>query len=244
MDSILLLVDAGNTFVKIGDFSSGTLISRSFSWDRMKELESYVIKRSSHHKEFEICGIASGATQRLPELFSRAIWFDDSLDWPIQNDYLTPQTLGQDRLAMAAAAYLEFGDDVLLVTMGTCITYNIVKNGAYKGGAISPGWDMRYRAMSEYTAHLPLEHYDKCTALLGADTAGSLRSGVDIALPLEVEGMIERYTELFEIKNVMLCGGDINRLSKPLKKHIFAPANFELHALKRLHDYFKSTGQI
>lgn len=245
-ESKLLFVDAGNSLVKIGLWESDDrMIASSFSWEAMEELELWTTEKINGYFEgATICGIASGPVYKLPKVFANTVWFDDLLEWPIQNKYLTPHTLGHDRLAMAAAAFLERGDDLLLITLGTCITYNIVKNGAFLGGAISPGWDMRYRAMNDYTAGLPLETFDRCTTALGVDTAGSLRSGVDIALPLEVEGMIQLYTERFEIKNVMLCGGDTNRLPKPLKKHIFAPANFELHALKRLHDYFKSTGQI
>ena len=245
-DSKILLIDAGNSLVKLGLWETdGSLFTHSFSWEAMDELEACAKDwLDGGFEEVVICGVASGDVAKLPKLFSKTIWFDEKLDWPIQNKYLTPQTLGQDRLAMASAAFLEFGEDVLLLTLGTCITYNIVKNGAFVGGAISPGWDMRYRAMADYTASLPLESYDRCTTVLGVDTAGSLRSGVDIALPIEIEGMIQLYMERFEIKNVMLCGGDTNRLPKHLKKHIFAPANFELHALKLLHDYFKSTGQI
>ena len=147
-----------------------------------------------------------------------------------------------DRLAMAASAYLEHKEDVLVVTMGTCITYNIVKNGAFIGGAISPGWAMRYRAMHEFTAGLPLAHYQETTPLVGTDTDESLRAGVDIAIAQEVDGMIRRYCKVNVIKSVVLCGGDAKRLSKPLKNYIFAPVNYELHALKRLHEYIETTG--
>ena len=64
---------------------------------------------------------------------------------PIVNKYRTPKTLGVDRLAAAvAAAWLQPGRNVLIIDIGTCITYDFVNaKGEYKGGNISPGPTIR-----------------------------------------------------------------------------------------------------
>ncbi len=49
--------------------------------------------------------------------------------------------------------------------------------------------------------------------------------------------MAEQYTATFDLDEVFICGGDAPRLSKHSKKYIVAPSNYELHALKRLHEY-------
>ncbi|HAP71781.1 MAG TPA: hypothetical protein DCQ41_04875 [Cryomorphaceae bacterium] len=163
-------------------------------------------------------------------------------NWPLEIHYDTPQTLGLDRLLLANATWLEFQDDLLVITMGTCITYNIVKNGALKGGAISPGLQMRFRAMNHYTSDLPLVEGNLEAPILGTSTEGSLQAGVNVAIAKEVEGMSAQFCHEFDLDTVFICGGDRNALRNHLKKYIFAPSNYELHALKRIHEYFKNQG--
>ncbi|MGB1736238.1 MAG: type III pantothenate kinase, partial [Schleiferiaceae bacterium] len=122
------------------------------------------------------------------------------------------------------------------------VTYNIVKNGAFKGGAISPGLQMRFRAMNDYTSALPLVEGNPEAPILGTSTEGSLQAGVNVALAKEVEGMSAQLCHEFDLGTVVICGGDRNALRNHLKKHIFAPSNYELHALKRIHEYFKNQG--
>jgi type III pantothenate kinase len=154
------------------------------------------------------------------------------------------ETLGTDRWALCNAYFLEKEEDFLLVTMGTCITYNVVKDGVFLGGAISPGWDMRYAAMNMMTAGLPLANYTSDTILLGTSTISSLNAGVDVAIQKELEAMIEDYSSSFQLNHVLICGGHSGRLSNPLKNYIFAPVNYELHALRRLYEYYADNGTL
>lgn len=241
----LLVFDQGNTLVKLGLFVDGILVDhKQYESSANEDLSKYIEELRVHYPDCQFFGISSGDSNALPEIFQEGCATREQIKGPLEVSYKTPKTLGIDRLAMASSANLEYGGDVLVVTMGTCITYNIVKKSSFLGGAISPGWAMRYRAMHEFTAGLPLATFDESSALLGVDTHGSLRAGVDIAVQVEVEGMIERYCQQYDIKCVVLCGGDAKRLSKPLKKYIFAPANYELHALKRLHEYIETTGPL
>ena len=73
---------------------------------------------------------------------------------------------GMDRWALCNAHFLEGYQSFLLVTMGTCITYNVVCDGVFLGGAISPGWEMRYEAMNKMTAALPRVQFSETSGLL------------------------------------------------------------------------------
>ena len=68
--------------------------------------------------------------------------------------------------------------------------------------------------------------------------------GVDVAIQLEIAAMTETYSNRFGLKKVFICGGHSNRLSNHAKNYIFAPVNYELHALRRLHDYFFKNGTL
>ncbi len=85
---------------------------------------------------------------------------------PFTNKYLTPKTLGVDRLALVAGAKGQFPDkNVLIIDAGSCITFDFLnQDGVYFGGDISPGIEMRYKAVNHYTANLPLLEKNRCTS--------------------------------------------------------------------------------
>jgi len=77
---------------------------------------------------------------------------------PFINKYMTPSTLGVDRLALMAGAVNQFPkENVLVIDAGSCITYDFVNTRSeYFGGSISPGIEMRYKSVNSFTANLPL----------------------------------------------------------------------------------------
>ena len=62
-----------------------------------------------------------------------------------------PETIGADRLALAAAAVHFFPvKNNLVIGMGTCITYNFINQyNEFVGGAISPGMEMRFKSLHD-----------------------------------------------------------------------------------------------
>ncbi|HCY90543.1 MAG TPA: type III pantothenate kinase [Chitinophagaceae bacterium] len=139
-----------------------------------------------------------------------------------------PETIGADRLALAAAAVHFFpGRNNLIIGLGSCITYNFINQyHQFLGGNISPGMDMRFRAMHEFTAKLPLVQAEWNIPLLGYDTKTNMQSGVILGMAGEIDGMIERYAARFGNFNVVLTGGNSAYFASLLKNRIFADFNF------------------
>jgi type III pantothenate kinase len=135
-----------------------------------------------------------------------------------------PETIGADRLALCAAAVHYYPDHHnLVIGMGSCITYNFInKYHEFLGGAISPGMEMRLKAMHHYTAKLPLVKADSNVPLIGYDTNSNLLSGAVLGLAKEIDGFVDAYNEKFGNFNVLLTGGDIVHLASHLKNKIFA----------------------
>ena len=138
-----------------------------------------------------------------------------------------PETIGADRLALVAAAVdLYPNQHNLIISLGTCITFNFVSNEhAFLGGSISPGTQMRFRAMHEQTALLPLIQPSSEFTLVGYDTKTNLLSGVILGIAAEIDGIIGAYEEKYANFNVLLTGGDICYFVPHLKKRIFADPN-------------------
>jgi type III pantothenate kinase len=135
-----------------------------------------------------------------------------------------PETIGADRLALAAAAVHFYPtSNNLVIGMGSCVTYNFInKYHEFVGGAISPGLEMRLKALNYYTAKLPLIKADSNVPLIGYDTNTNILSGVVLGLAKEIDGFIEAYREKYRNFNVVLTGGDITYLAQHLKNKIFA----------------------
>jgi type III pantothenate kinase len=135
-----------------------------------------------------------------------------------------PDTMGADRLALAAAVVHFYPKkNNLIIGLGSCVTYNFInKYHEFLGGSISPGMEMRLKAMNHFTAKLPLAKADSNVPLIGYDTATNLQSGVVLGMAYEIDGFIDAYRERFANFNALLTGGDIVHLASHLKSKIFA----------------------
>jgi type III pantothenate kinase len=152
-----------------------------------------------------------------------------------------PETIGADRLALVCAAVHFYPQkNNLIIGLGSCITYNFVnQQHEFLGGGISPGMDMRFKAMHDYTALLPLEKETWNFPLIGYDTRTNLQSGVLNGMAAEIEGIVERYGNKFDNFNVVLTGGNSSYFAGQLKSRIFADRNFlfkGLYALSELNN--------
>jgi type III pantothenate kinase len=143
---------------------------------------------------------------------------------PLSTPVGKPETIGADRLAiMAAAVDLYPHEHSLSIALGTCITYNYVNRAhEFLGGSISPGMNMRFRAMHEQTALLPLIKASHEFSLVGYDTKTNLLSGVMLGMASEIDGIIRAYQEKYENLKVLLTGGDLPYFTPLLKSSIYS----------------------
>jgi len=149
-----------------------------------------------------------------------------------------PESIGADRLALVAAAVHYFpGKNNLIIGLGSCITYNFInQNHEFLGGGISPGMEMRFKAMHEHTAMLPLAQKDWNFPIIAYDTKTNLQSGVIAGMTFEIAGFIEFYAEKYGNFNAVLTGGDAGYFGRQLKKKIFADFNFLFKGLYALSE--------
>ena len=149
-----------------------------------------------------------------------------------------PESIGADRLALSAAAVYYFpGKNNLVIGLGTCITYNFINQyHQFIGGSISPGMEMRFKAMQVFTAKLPLVQAEWNFPLLGYDTKTNMQSGVIAGISFEMAGFIESYANKYDNFNVVLTGGDTAYFARQLKNKIFADSNFLFKGLYALSE--------
>ena len=149
-----------------------------------------------------------------------------------------PESIGADRLALSAAAVHFFpGKNNLVVALGSCITYNFINQYAeFIGGSISPGMEMRFKAMQVFTAKLPAVQAEWNFPIIGYDTKTNMQSGVIAGIAYEMDGFISEYARKYSNFNVVLTGGDSAYFARRLKNRIFADSNFLFKGLYALSE--------
>ena len=233
-----IAIDIGNTQIKTGIFDGDELIHReSFPAAVLNEALTrlclkYEVKKGilSHVSRLDPKDI-QGVSDHLDLLL-----LDKNTKVPFENLYSTPETLGVDRIALAAAAATKFaGKPVLVIDAGTCITFDFVNaSQQYEGGCISPGIAMRYKAVHSFTANLPLLTPENEIPAQGDSTSNAIHKGILSGVIYELEGAIREYRSKNANLTVVLTGGDANFLSNNIKSTIFATPNFLLDGLNSI----------
>jgi type III pantothenate kinase len=129
---------------------------------------------------------------------------------------------------------------VLKIDAGTCVTYDFInEKGQFIGGAISPGLRLRFKALHEYTASLPLvtstdqQGFD----LIGQDTTSAIASGVLNGISAEIYGIVKQYEQRFSNLKVVATGGDWSKFATMQESEIFARPNLVLEGLNRILNF-------
>ncbi|TDE16887.1 type III pantothenate kinase [Dyadobacter psychrotolerans] len=233
-----IAVDSGNTYAKIGWFEKDELIrfqTRLLWGDLVQEIRQEMpdqIIFSSVANRVEDFRESLGGEVNILDLSPKT-------PVPIKKEYKTPETLGADRVAAAVGANWLFPDeDLVVIDMGTCITYDFIdKSGSFEGGIITPGVKMRFSALHTFTKRLPLFEPVAIPDLIGKSTQEAIESGVMNGVLAEIEGIINQYRHISPSLRVVLCGGDISFFESTLKPSIFAVPELVLIGLNRILRY-------
>ena len=236
-----LVIDQGNSTTKVGVFSDETLFY-STVFEKFGKSEMLLLL-----KEFKISSAILSSVidveyelvDYLDEVFEKFILLDEKTPLPIENLYKTPETLGKDRIAACVGAnYLKQDTNLLVIDAGTAVTYDVVNaKNQYVGGNISPGLEMRNRALYTFTQKLPLIEMKDSVPMLGATTDEALLAGIVNGLIYEMEGYISSVSSVYPNLSIFLTGGDAFYFERKLKSGIFANQNLLLTGLNRILNF-------
>jgi type III pantothenate kinase len=235
-----LIVDIGNSFMKLAIYQDGELLEVS----RHKKVLVKDIK--ALHAEYPFSrSIVSSVRKEKPYFLSylakhhKLLTLSHKTKVPIKNEYGTPQTLGLDRLAVMVAAAVTYPDQsALVIDIGTCMTYDYLEKGkTYLGGNIAPGVELRLKAMHHFTSALPLVSRSWNDAQLGMSTKEALQNGAVWGIKLEIEAFIKTLTKKRGKMTVILTGGDATYFGEHLDSKIFVAPNFLLKGLNAILEH-------
>ena len=251
-----LVFDVGNTAMKGALFSDGDLVSAGRieceSAASGDGLESAIrsIAGANHIRRVGCVSVVPAATERLSRVI-RSV-FGQRLEVlttrsisPVVVEYLTPETLGMDRLAAAVAAREMYGKhggvserSVLVIDAGTSTTFDVVSaDGRYRGGAIAPGPGLIRSALHSGTAQLPLVDLMAPESPLGRSTDEAIRSGVMFGYLGAVEGIAARLRqEMTEPVAVVVTGGWGELVGRHLSGITAVDPHLVLHGVRIMLD--------
>jgi len=237
-----LVIDQGNTVCKLAFFDEKDEL---VGMETCPELSVDILGKV--FKTFDIQAVILSSVKTLRQevtdyiqsKVSPFIWLNHETPLPIKNAYKTPQTLGLDRIAAAVGAWtLQPGKTLLIVDVGTAVTYDLVSDdGTFMGGNIAPGMWLRLKSLHQHTDKLPLTEPEMDFKMLGEDTQTAIRSGVMQGMVYEIEGYYKDLQQTYPNLFAFLTGGDLIYFDGKLKNSIFACKNLVIIGLNRILHY-------
>lgn len=237
-----LVVDIGNSRTKIYLFNPAgvmwTVAVEQLTPEQVKLL-------CAEHPSLDraIISAVKNYAEPLKETFQSCFRYflelDENTPLPIVNRYQSRSTLGKDRLAAAVGANFLFPNtNLLVIDAGTAITYDIVTAaGEYAGGNISPGLEMRFKALHSFTGKLPLVKPSDDFDRLGTSTETAIRAGVQNGILFEVVNTIRLFNDFYENLQIIFTGGDAIFFERKLKNSFFVDSNLVGTGLNRILEY-------
>ncbi len=109
---------------------------------------------------------------------SRLLWLSARINLGVGVEYPSPETIGADRLANAAAVAVLYGCPAIVVDFGTAVTFDVVsKQRRYIGGVIAPGLEAMTSFLYQRTALLPKLSLKEPKTAVGKSTADAMMAG-------------------------------------------------------------------
>ena len=224
-----LCFDFGNTRLKCGVFENDSFIEElTLQDDDVSTITALVQKYQPQNSILSSVIHHNAAIERELENTTRFHKLSHLTKVNFTTPVGKPESIGADRLALAAAAVHFYPrKNNLVIGLGSCITYNFInQNHEFIGGSISPGMTMRFKAMHEHTALLPLIKKDWNFPVIGYDTKTNLQSGVIAGICYEIDGFASYYAAKYGNLNMVLTGGDSAYFAGRVKNKIFADEDF------------------
>ena len=237
-----LVIDIGNSRTKFSVFNHGEVLMTTLIDEFLHE---HIKALKDEHQSLNKAILSS--VREYPDSLKKALQnnFDTFLELnhktplPIENMYLSKETLGYDRIASAVGANNLYPDtNLLVIDAGTALTYDFVNDkNQYLGGNIAPGLEMRFKSLHHFTNKLPLVKAESQNKLYGSTTEEAIRAGVQNGFIYEVEQTIETFKVFYGNLKVIITGGNANFFDKKLKNPFFVHFNLVALGLNRILEY-------
>lgn len=218
-----LLIDIGNSNTEIArlDPQYGIQPMVIFRTDTLTE--EWVHSQFSYDTQMVIASVVP-LKNKLFSKYPNAIFVDYQNIPLIQLNLTHPNQVGADRLVTALAAYSQIQNSCLVIDSGTATTFCYIDtHGVYQGGAIVPGFEISSKALSDYTAQIPLIWVEPTDHLFGKNTREAVQVGLFRGTIHKINGFISDYRQLDPKITVMGTGTTLTILQQYIHFDLYDP---------------------
>lgn len=234
-----LAIDLGNTAIKLGVFHGSDPqkfppeiekiilpILDTHQLENAKTKLQHLLKQY-FFEQIIFCSVAANQIeQSIKKILPNNILEIQNLKFPFPIHYYPTSSLGKDRLSNAVAAYFLYPNQkTMIIDIGTCIKYDLVSPEGFEGGYISPGYQMRFRALNQFTGALPLlqvENLTEPSKVLPTSTEQAMLNGVYWGVWAEIQSQIKFFFDKKGAKILVFTGGELKYFENSIKSIIFA----------------------
>ncbi|MBI3794838.1 MAG: type III pantothenate kinase [Nitrospinae bacterium] len=190
----LLAIDIGNTNTVAGVFDGNKIIGRfRYQTNLMETGDEVSLKITAMLREggidrkeigsVIICSVVPAVTSAYAAISEKTfgatpvvVGCHNKNCIPILSD--NPKEVGADRIANTVGGFMLYGGPLIVVDLGTAITFDAVSaKGEYLGGVIAPGIDASMTSLFNKAAQLPQIRLEKPASVIGKNTIASMQSG-------------------------------------------------------------------
>ena len=223
---MLLVVDVGNTNIKLGIYDKDKLIqSWRLSVKVARTADEFGISMDSLFKTKDlgfndIDGIIMSSVQPTLNytvehacqyyMHKTPLMVGPGIKTGLNIKYLNPHELGADRIVNSVAAYKLYGGPCIVVDFGTATTFNMISDkGEFLGGSIAPGIKTSLEALVNNASKLTNVEIQKPDSSIGKTMMTNLQSGIVYGMTGLVKYLIEKMKQDsgFEDAKVIVTGG-------------------------------------
>ena len=209
---MLLVIDVGNTNIKLGVYDKNTL---THSWRlsvkviRTADEIGIVLKGLFDSAKIDIKnfdGVIMSSVQPALNytmehaceyyLGKKPMMIGVGIKTGLNIKYSNPQEVGADRIVNSVAAYRLYGGPCIVVDFGTATTFNVVsEKGEFLGGCIAPGIITGLEGLVNNTAKLPRVEIIQPESIIAKNTVAGLQAGMTYGYTGLVKYIIQKLKE-------------------------------------------------
>lgn len=226
---MIILIDIGNTNIVISEYTDSIGKIYRFQTDKSKSSDEYYIYLKDILKSANgiiISSVVPELNNTFKEIFVKyldiePIFVGAGVKTGVKIIADNPKETGADLVTGASGAISEYGDDSIVVDMGTATTFTLIQNKAIKGVVITTGLITQKNALIGGASQLTQFEFKTPKKILGSNTVDCLNSGLLYGHAFMIENIvkeIKRQNNIQDIK-VIITGGASTLLKDLFKEN-------------------------
>ncbi|XMB85517.1 type III pantothenate kinase [Mycoplasmatota bacterium WC44] len=213
---MILLIDVGNTNIVLAHYDNE--ITDVFRINTRKDFtpDEYSMLLDSKLKNYQyegiiISSVAPRVTQSLTRYCKKHLKIKPMIVGPgiktgvnIKTD--NPKEVGSDIIVSAVASF-NYGENAIIIDLGTASTITLIENKVIKGVVITPGIKTSLSALVSDTSMLPEVDLKRPKNILGTNTIESIQSGIINGHVYMIDGFLKNLTNTNKDYKIIITGG-------------------------------------